>query len=548
MPGSSARYRFAFDGLTDEAGADLIGEVTREPWLGGTALSYPNRPPTIVDILDRAVRLHADRPLFGAVTVGAFAALVEGAASRLTGELGLERGERFAVALPNGLDLAVALFAAARVGVVMVGLNTRLAAEQWAYQLRHSGARVILGADGDLADRCSVAAAGIDLGRVGPCGDLLAAGSPRPWAYDRTVDRPDEAATFAIVYTSGTTGRPKGSQVVHRCSVHSALSYRRVLQLTAADVHGVVFPLSYISALHAHVLPALLDGSRCVLFPEPAAPTIAAAVQGEGISYLYCVPSLWAMLLRVTGFSWPDVPSLRLAAFGGSPMPPPTMDALRAALPQARLLEIYGLSETHSPSTMLLDHEFARHPGSVGRPLPCMEAKVVDEAGDTVAAGQPGELLVRGSLVTTGYHDDPAATASAIDEAGWFRTGDIARADAEGYVWVLDRAKDMINRGGHKVFSAEIERLLVAHPSVAEAAVVGVPERAGGEAVAAFLVVEADAVAPSVDEIRRWVANGYADYASPRIVRFVDELPRTTNGKVSKGKLRDQFAASPSTR
>lgn len=536
-----------FDSLVDTPGADLVGVVERQRWLGGTALSYPNRPPTIVDVLDRAVRLHPGRPLFttgaGTVAVDVFAGLVEGAATHLTGERGMSAGERFAVVAPNGLELAVALFAAARAGLVMVGLNPRLAPEQWAYQLDHSGARLALATEAFRAP-LKEAAAGTGAA-VGAAEEVLATTPPPAavgaWSYRAATDRPPEDAAFAIVYTSGTTGRPKGSRVVHRCSVHSGLSYRRVLQLTDQDVHGVVFPLSYISALHAHVLPALLDGSRCVLFPDPSPAVVAAAVAQQAVSYLYCVPSLWAMLLRVTGFEGPELP-LRLAAFGGAPMPAPVLADLRAKLPQARLLEIYGLSETHSPATMLFDHEMRRHPGSVGRPLPCMEVEVVDDEGVAVAPGEPGHLRVRGSLVTTGYFDDPGATAAAIDGAGWFATGDIGRVDGEGFVWVLDRAKDMINRGGHKVFSAEIERLLAEHPGIAEAAVFGVPERAGGEAVAVVAVIEAGARL-SVDEVRRYVSAGYAPYASPRLVRFVEALPRTTNGKVAKAELRQRYGA-----
>lgn len=157
---------------------------------------------------------------------------------------------------------------------------------------------------------------------------------------------------------------------------------------------------------------------------------------------------------------------------------------MRTRLPGMRHLEIYGLSETHSPATMCTDDELVARPGSVGRPLPCMEAMVVDESGDAVEAGGAGELWLRGSLVTTGYHADPTASAAAMRD-GWFVTGDVARIDDEGYVWILDRTKDMINRGGHKVSSAEIERVLGEHPMVEEAAVVGVPDRTGGEAIAA---------------------------------------------------------------
>ncbi|MEO5680816.1 MAG: class I adenylate-forming enzyme family protein, partial [Acidimicrobiales bacterium] len=210
---------------------DLMGPVVRQPWLGGQVLSYPNRPPTILDALDRAVTRFGDRPFLvtpeGDVTFGGFAELVEGAAQRLAEE-GLGPGDRLAVAARNSLDLAVAHWACARRGAILVGLNVRLAPRQWAYALAHSGASLALAQPELLAGLHDAAAeAGLDARQVRPLGDHLT-GRRRPWAYT-AAERPDEAATYAVVYTSGTTGRPKASQVVHRCSVHSGITYSRVL-------------------------------------------------------------------------------------------------------------------------------------------------------------------------------------------------------------------------------------------------------------------------------------------------------------------------------
>jgi len=544
------RYPTPFDdrGLVTRPDADLMGVPTIQPWLGAPALSYPTRPPTVLDVVDRAVGLWPDRRFVveaggdeRSVTFGQYGALVEGAAGRLVA-LGVGAGDTVAVAARNSLDLAVAHLACARIGAVLVGLNVRLAPEQWAYQLGHARVILALGA-GELLD--GLRTAGADAGLADDAVralDGVFVGEPAPWAYDPATERPDEAATYAVVYTSGTTGRPKGSQVVHRASVHSGVSYQRALQLTGGDVHCVVFPLSYISAMHAHVLPALLEGSTVVLVAEPEPLEVADAVRRHRATFLYAVPSLWGRLARVPGFEHPGVGHLRLGAWGGAPMPGALLERLAERLPTMRTLEIYGLSETHSPATVLLDHEARRKPGSVGRPLPCMEAKVVDDDGAELGPGAAGELLVRGSLVTTGYLHAPEATATAIVD-GWFRTGDVARRDAEGYVWILDRTKDMINRGGHKIFSAELERLLATHPAIREAAVLGMPDRAAGESVAVVLVAEPGAAAPpTAAEVRRFVVERYADYAAPRIVEVVDDLPRTTNGKVAKSVLRARLS------
>lgn len=516
-----------------------MGTVVRQSWLGADVLSYPNRPPTILDALDRAVDRFGDRGYLvapeGEVTYREFAELVEGAVERLVEE-GIGPGDRLAVAARNGLDLAVALWACARLGAILVGLNVRLAPAQWAYMLDHSGASLALAQPDFLTGLQEAGAeAGLDPSRVRPVADHLT-GRRRPWAYTEAA-RPDEASTYAVVYTSGTTGRPKASQVVHRCSMHSGISYSRVLHLTADDRTAVLFPLHYISAMHAHMLPMMLVGGLCVLVASATPREFLDVLAQQRITWMYAVPSFWLMLLRLDDFAWPNLPDLALGAFGGSPFPASEIITLRRRLPQVRLHDIYGLSETHSPATMLLDGELRRKPGSVGRPLPCMEACVVDDDGAALAPGCSGELWLRGSLVTTGYYADPAATAQAFAPGGWFRTGDIARIDSEGYVYILDRKKDMINHGGHKVFSAEVEQLLVAHPDIEDAAVVGVPNRVASEAVSAVVVARPGSGLDASD-VRRWVRSQMAHHAMPRTVHFVKEIPRNATGKIDKVAMR----------
>ena len=323
--------------------------------------------------------------------------------------------------------------------------------------------------------------------------------------------------------------------------MHSGLSFTTAVGLGPDDVTTVVFSLTYISAVHAHLLPMLLVGGRCVLVAEAGPAELVDLIAAEQATWVYLVPALWQRLLRVGALRSPALDHLRVGGFGGSPMPSWAIAELRRRLPRMTLRDVYGLSETHSPATILLDHEFATKPGSVGRPLPCMEARVVDDHGDDAGAGQPGELWLRGSLVTTGYDGDPEATAEAIVD-GWFRTGDLARIDGDGYVTILDRRKDMINRGGHKVYSAEVERVLREHPDVDDAAVVGVPDDVAGESVAAFVTVGTGA-GPEPSELRRWVREHLADFAAPRWVHLVDDLPRNPTGKVLKIELRARAAA-----
>lgn len=515
---------------------DVAPELPREPWLGTRVRCYPGRVRTIVEALDRAVRLFPDHVAVespeGDVTYAELAALVEGAAERLLEE-GLRPGDRFAVALPNGLDAVVAIWACARAGLVFVGLSTRLAPAQWAYLLGHAEPALAVAAPEHLAGlREAAAEAGLHDARA--VGDLLT-GRSRPWRGEE-VTFPHEDDVYGIIYTSGTTGRPKASQLAHRSTVHSAIAYVRTLGLVEGDRTAIVFPLYYVTGHVAQVTPMMLVGGTSVTVTEVVPHEFVTLMRDRLITYLMVVPSIWPMLLRVPEFRWPDLAHVRVGAFGGSPMPLSSVAALRERVPQLRLFDAYGLTETHSPATILTDAEFLRKPGSVGRPVPCAEARVVDADGNDVPTGTAGELWFRGPMITPGYFRDEAATAAAITD-GWLHTGDLARIDDEGYVFILDRVKDMIIRGGNKVYSVELEYLLVSHPAISEAAVVGVPDELAYEAVAAFIVPTPGA-SINAAEVRRWVAERMAAYAVPRHVRIVDALPRNRTGKIEKPELR----------
>jgi long-chain acyl-CoA synthetase len=514
-----------------------------EPWLGTVVRCYADRVPTLVHALDRAASRFPERTALetaeGTVTYGELAELVEGAAERLAEE-GLRPGDRLAVCLRNGLDIVVAIWACARAGLLFVGLSTRLAPSQWAYMLRHSGASLAL-AHSEFVDgvREAAAEAGLAPGRAREVGNHLT-GRRRPWRGPE-IPFPDEDATYGVIYTSGTTGRPKASRLVHRGAMHSATAYVRTLALTPDDRTAVVFPLFYITGHVAQVTPMMLVGGTSVTVADMVPRAFVRLMAERRITYLMVVPSIWPLLLRVPEFRGPDLPHVEIGAFGGSPVPLSTVAALRQRMPQLRLFDLYGLTETHSPATVLYDHEFRRKPGSVGRLLPCAEARVVDDDGRDVPPGEAGELWLKGPMVTSGYYGDDEATAAAITD-GWLHTGDLARIDDEGYVFVLDRKKDMIMRGGFKVYSVELEYLLVSHPDIAEAAVFGVPDPLAYEAVAAYIVPATDRTVDPA-QLKQWVGARMADYAVPRYVRVVDSIPRNRTGKVEKRSLREALTA-----
>lgn len=525
--------------------------VVREPWLGGSVLSYSPRPRDVVDVLDLAVRRRPDADAVVDAVTGRTRTVAELAADVMaTAEQwrasGLRPGDGVGLAAANSGDHLVAILACAATGAVAVGLSDRLAVPQWRYQLEHSRCRFLLH-DAEHAARAREAAAGLDGVRVVP--GLCAAGpvSARRWAAWADARTPaDPAAAYQVVYTSGTTGRPKASQVVHRASVHSGVAYDRLLRLQPGESSGVLFSLGYISAMHAHVIPALLSGARLVMLPTGSPRTWVEQLAAFDVTWAYAVPSWWLLALREPGLVAGALPHLRLAGAGGSPMPDRLRDGLAERLPGTELLNVYGLSETHSPATVLRGAELWTHAGAAGRPLEVVEVEVRDEDGVTVLPdGEPGEVWLRSSLVTTGYAGDPVATAAAVVD-GALRTGDVGvlRPTDDGpLLHLLDRVKDMVDRAGVKVFSAEVERVLGGHPAVAEVACVAVPDPRSGETVAVVLVPAegpsgGPADRPADAELRAFVRERLGTSAVPSVIRWADRLPRGGTGKTDKRALR----------
>ncbi len=529
-----------------------VDDLVADTWHGAPVRRYRSTAPTLVECLDRGRRRWPDRPLVvsdmgdmgdvgdvATATYADFAELVEGSARHLVEDLGLRRGDRLAVCLPNGLDIAVAIWACARAGLVFVGLSTRLAPDAWAYLLEHSRAGLVLTDQDHLPGlRKAARAAGLPVHRVIEVGGHLS-GRRERWRDDEAA--PPEDATYAVIYTSGTTGRAKAIRMTHRGTMQAAEHYVRAFGLSPSDRTAVTFPFSYLSGHVTQLNPAMLSGGSVVPVTDLRPSAIVELCTRHQVTWLDIVPSLLAQLPRVEGFGWPALPALRLAVYGGSPMLPGVVERLRAMAPQLRLCDAYGLTETAVAFCCLYDHEMRRKPGSVGRPIPTADVRLVDDDGRDVPAGAPGELWVRGPFLTPGYDRDPQANAAAFTD-GWFHTGDIARIDEEGYVFVLDRKKDMIIRGGMKVFPAEVEACLAAHADVAEVAVLGVPDRTAYEAVAAYVVAAPGATVDAL-VLSRHVRERIADYAAPRFVRVVDALPRNRTGKVDKVALRERLLA-----
>jgi O-succinylbenzoic acid--CoA ligase len=453
-------------------------------------------------------------------------------------QAGLRGGERLALYTGNCVEFVIAALAAWRLGAIVVPINTRNSRDELAYMLGQCKAAMLI-YEREFAARVPDTDALPDLRHCyatgGTAGPHAAFESLLLHAGDTPAAQPGEEDTAVILYTSGTTGHPKGAMLTHLNLVHSVLHFRQAMGLGAQERSLLAVPISHVTGLVAILLPMLHLGGTVVMLREFKAPDFLALAANEHITHTLVVPAIYNLLLRHPDFGNYDLSSWRVGGFGGAPMPEPTITELAARLPNLTPVNAYGATETTSPTTCMPLGLQAANLDSVGQVLPCADVRVMDDSGVEVAAGTAGELWIGGPMVVPGYWDNPEATKREFI-AGYWKSGDIGSIDAQGFVRVFDRKKDMINRGGYKVYSAEVESVLVAHPDVLEAALIGVPDPVLGEKTHAHVVARGNVDA---EAIRRHVAAALADYKIPDFVSLREEpLPRNPNGKVLKRLLR----------
>jgi long-chain acyl-CoA synthetase len=456
-------------------------------------------------LLDAAARRAPDR-----------LALVDGAA-RLTyrdldqraagvaawlAERGVRAGDRVALALPNGTAFVLALYGALRIGATVTPLNPQLTADE--------RAKIFA----DFSPRITI--------------DEL----PEHSGESMTAESIDAPAL--VLYTSGSTGRPKGAVLSHRALAAANRAWAEpMLALTPGDRVLAVLPLSHSYGINGALLAPLLAGAAVVILDRFSPEAVVAAVREHRVTVLPGVATMFRRILDAPGWSRDDFASLRFAVSGAAPCPWPLAKEWRERTGR-RILRGYGMTEMFRPISYLANDP-RDYPDSIGRPVPGVDILVVDGDGTEVALGEIGELLIKSDAAMDGYLAQPEETAAALID-GWFKTGDLVTVSAEGFVSVVGRKKELILRGGYSVYPPEVEAALVAHPSVAEAAVVGVPHPALGEEVAAFVTLRAGAAA-SPDDLIAWCKTRVAGYKCPRVITVVAELPRSATGKVVKSLL-----------
>ncbi|MEZ5317989.1 MAG: long-chain fatty acid--CoA ligase [Vicinamibacterales bacterium] len=473
--------------------------------------------------------------------------------------LGLGPGDHLALSCPNTPHFPIVYLAILKLGGVVVPLNVLLKPAEIAYHLEDSDAKALLVFEGTPElPMAQMARAACD--QVPACRHLIVltkdmtAPSPvepaltlgqlmhgQPPVYDAHPTSPDDPAV--MLYTSGTTGQSKGAMLTHLNMVLNAIASRDMLApalegAPRGDVNVLVtLPLFHSTGQTAQMNAAFAGGWQLVLLPRFEATAVLAAFEAEQIHCWVGVPTMYWSLLDCARRHDIDIArataSLRLCVSGGAPLPLAVLEAFERAT-GARILEGYGLSET---SPVAAFNQLARpsKPGTVGLPIVGCEIRVVDEADRPVPAGERGEVVIRGSNVMKGYYKRPQETAEAL-RGGWFHTGDVGILDADGYLSIVDRKKDLILRGGTNVYPREVEELLLTHPAVSLAAVVGVPDERLGEEVKAILVLRPGATA-TAEAIVAWCRERMAAYKYPRTVEFRDSLPIGPTGKVVKRLL-----------
>jgi long-chain acyl-CoA synthetase len=458
-------------------------------------------------------------------------------------QMGLQSGDRVALLVGNRIEFALAMFGAAHLGAVTVLLSTRQQKPEIAYVLNDCGAKLLIH-EARLADRLPDArdVPGLmhlvsvdDDARVSQFSDLVKRG---PLQAPADVGEQD---TAMILYTSGTTGRPKGAMLAHCNVIHSAMIFASCMQLTAADRSIAAVPLGHVTGVVANIMTMVRCAGALIIMAEFKAAEYLKVAARERVTYTVMVPAMYNLCLLQPDFDGYDLSSWRIGGFGGAPMPIATIEKLAVKVPGLKLTNAYGSTETTSPSTVMPGELTASHIDSVGLPCPGVHIVVVDADGRELPRGEIGEIWIHSGSVVRGYWNNPAATAESFT-GGFWHSGDLGSIDHENFVRVFDRQKDMINRGGLKIYSAEVESVLSGHPGVVESAIIAKPCPVLGERVHAVIVTRDGEV--SAEALRAWCAERLSDYKVPETMALTSEpLPRNANGKVLKRQLREAWAA-----
>lgn len=453
-------------------------------------------------------------------------------------EHGVESGDRVALVLPNSYAFILSYFAVLRLGAVVVPVNVRLATPELEYILDDSEAKVVI--------TCSLTDEAVKpLTQNGVQGlwlddpvTMLSGLSQAPVACEC-----DEFSLCCILYTSGTTGRPKGVLFNHKALLGVATMFAVEMEYKPESRLLSMMPYTHSAPLNLQLVAGTLVGCTHVVAPTFEPELMLNLVEQERTTHFFGAPVAYLLTAQHPDIKNRDLSSMRYWVYGGGPMSQTQAERVQAAFGSDQFYCVYGLTEAGPTGTLLMPEEHTDKAGSIGRRAALnTEVRLMNEDGYEVRVGEPGEIEITGEGLMVGYWNNLEATAEALTEDGWLRTGDIAVKDEDGYLWVKDRKKDIIISGGVNVYPREVEDALSQHEAVAEAAVIGVPNEEWGESVQAYVILQQELEQPE-EALRAFLTKQIADYKVPRQFKVMAELPRNANGKVLKHKLREQAGA-----
>jgi fatty-acyl-CoA synthase len=457
---------------------------------------------------------------------------------------GVDKGDRVGIWSPNNAEWVVMQFATAKIGAILVNINPSYRSHELEYVLRQSGCTLLVLAPAFKDTDYRELLASVDVPALqrsvvlgGEWDELLAAGSEADVRARESTLGPDDPIN--IQYTSGTTGFPKGATLSHHNILNNGFFIGEVLGYTAADRVCIPVPFYHCFGMVLGNLAVVTHGA-CIVVPSEAFDPRAAleAVAAERCTSLYGVPTMFIAELEHPDFAGFDLTSLRTGIMAGSPCPVEVMKRVRRDMHMEEVTICYGMTETSPVSAQTRrGAPLEKQVSTVGVVHPHVEIKIVDpDSGQIVERGTQGELCTRGYSVMVGYWDDDAATRASIDRASWMHTGDLAVMDADGYVNIVGRSKDMIIRGGENIYPREIEEFLYTHPAISDVQVIGVPDERYGEAVCAWIILKEPA---TEDEVIEFCRNRIARFKIPQYIRFVEAFPMTVTGKIQKFRMRE---------
>lgn len=455
----------------------------------------------------------------------------------------INKGDRIAILLPNGVDYAIFYLAIAQLGAIAVSLNTRCSADELQFMIEDAQPRLLI----TYPDLFEVIRA-FALEYFTPENIITTESTKQPDQFPllsqllvegkrHSTDYPtiEPSDISGLMYTSGTTGRPKGAQISHGNIIANSIVLSICYLCVEDDIDLILVPLFHATGLHGQVMRAIYMGSTCVIVEKFNAVAAMQTIETEKVNTCVAVPTIFWLMMVNPDFDAYDLSSLKRIIYGGSPASEKFIESIHAKFPQALQLNAYGLTECTSVATVLPHSEARRKIGSIGLPTPFSNLEIVDASGRPLPPDAVGELLINSPQICHGYWKNPEATERTFRQ-GWVHTGDLAKIDPEGFVYLMDRKKDMIIRGGENIYTIEVENALYGHSKILEAAVVGVPDQIFGELVKACVVLKNGETADA-EEIQRHCSERLADYKVPKFIQFYESLPRNAAGKIIKEKL-----------